>query len=140
MGHPPQRHVWGLWDAAISIMIHVWQCRAANRTCCLILPLLGSHLIPNTSGRRTTSLVVCFWKTTASSGDSQSTGTLVLGKAGLSFHTILLLVSEVPARDASASPPALGVFSPNGDVRVNEDMTNAQTVHTQRDIAYSSHA
>jgi hypothetical protein len=72
MGHPPQRHVWGLWDAAIHVS--VYQYRTANRTSWLILPLLGSHLIPNTSGRRTTSLV-CFWKTTASSGDSQSTGT-----------------------------------------------------------------
>jgi hypothetical protein len=41
-------------------------------------------------------------------------------------------VSGVPARDASASPPALGVFRPNGDVRVKEDMTSV--VHTYRNM------
>jgi hypothetical protein len=107
----------GLRDAAT----HVCECVSAEeRMDCI--PDIGhpwSHLIPNTSTRGPASLVrFCGSgrppQTWGSQEDVLSDGTREEEQS-----RVASAVADVSARDASASPPGLVAFSPNGDVRVN---------------------
>lgn len=75
----------------------------------------GSHLTPNTNtrGHRLACVVL--------EGHGMHGGSrgCPIGWQTRGASRLAAAVADVSARDASASPPALGAFSPNGDVRVN---------------------
>jgi hypothetical protein len=122
--HSPQRHVRGCGTLPpmcvnVSVPRNEWTAYP------ILLLSLPGRVSSQPEHKHTEDSLACtllrFWKATADTGKR--------GGCSIGWHMegasrLASAAADVSARDASASPPALVAFSPNGDVRVNTVVCN----------------